>query len=113
MPRRSRLIKERAKRKALEILENPRTKTKGGAVAINITRLHVRDLARVHTVALVDQLINIANRSRREENRLKAIEMLLERGYGKPSQSHVGGDPDENPIRHVHETRRTIVRPKG
>jgi hypothetical protein len=48
--------------------------------------VEVRNLARQHTPAAMQELARLALKARSETARLKAIEMLLERGFGKPTQ---------------------------
>ena len=47
----------------------------------------IRALAREHTPEAIAELVRLATKARREEVRLRAIEVLLDRGYGKPNQS--------------------------
>jgi len=113
MPRRSRLVKERAKRLAADIEKEPRTEQKrNGRPLKNAFVGHVRDIARAYTEVSMAELIKLATKSKSENMRLLAATSILERGWGKPAQAHVGGDENDNPIRHVHEVKRTIVDPK-
>lgn len=113
MPRKQRLVKERARRLAEELEKNPRTeKKRNGRELKNQFRGHVRDIARAYTEVAMAELIKLATKSKSENMRLLSASAILERGWGKPAQSHVGGDVDDNPIRHVHEVKRTIVDPK-
>jgi len=43
----------------------------------------LRDLARQHTPAAMRELARLSTKGKKEEVRLKAIEMLLDRGWGK------------------------------
>lgn len=54
---------------------------------------NLRELAGKHTAECVQQLINIAKKSKNEANRLAAIEQLLNRAAGKPAQA-LTTDPD-------------------
>lgn len=111
MPRRQRLVKERARRLAAEIEKEPRTEQKrNGRPLKNAFLGHVRDIARAYTEVAMSELIKLATKSKSENMRLLASSAILERGWGKPAQQVVGGEPDDNPIRHVHEVKQTIVR---
>jgi hypothetical protein len=46
--------------------------------------IEVRNLARQRAPAAMNELARLALKARSETARLKAIEMLLERGFGKP-----------------------------
>ena len=50
----------------------------------------VRALAQGHAPAAIKELARLALRAERDETRLKAIELLLDRGYGGPAQA---GEP--------------------
>src|SRR5262245_53590899 len=43
---------------------------------------------------------------------LHAIKEIADRTDGKPAQAIVGGDDEDNPVRHIHEVRRIIVDPR-
>jgi hypothetical protein len=58
--------------------------------------VEVRHLARQHTPAAMKELARLAVKARSGTARLKAIEMLLERGFGKPTQ-WLDGRPFESP----------------
>lgn len=111
MPRKQRLVKERARRLAAQVDADHVSKSPGGKVLKNQFAGHVRDIARAYTEVTMAELIKLATKSKSENMRLLASTAILERGWGKPAQAHVGGDDGDNPIRHVHEVRRTIVRP--
>lgn len=60
----------------------------------------LQDLARTHTVAAVNELARLAKGAESETARVAAINSLLDRGYGKPSQSlAVGQDEELGPLR--------------
>lgn len=69
---------------------NPKGRTKG--VPNKVSR-SLKELAGRHTAACIEQLVRITQNSKIENNRLAAIEQLLNRAHGKPSQA-VTGDPD-------------------
>jgi len=47
----------------------------------------VRDLARQHTSAAIDALIEIATKGKNESARVSAASAILDRAYGKPEQA--------------------------
>lgn len=112
MPRRSRLVKERAKRLAHEMERTDTGYKKKSRDVMKAFNGSVRDIARAYTEIAMAELIKLATKSKSENMRLLSATAILERGWGKPAQAHVGGDADDAPIRHVHEVRRTIVRGK-
>lgn len=113
MPRKQRLVKERARRLAAEMEREDTGKDKKKRDIVKAFRGSARDIARAYTEVALAELIKLATKSKSENMRLLSATAILERGWGKPAQSHVGGDADDNPIRHVHEVRRTIIRPKN
>jgi hypothetical protein len=113
MPRRQRLVRERARKLAQQIEDNPRSEQKRNSRPLkNQFQGHVRDIAKAYTEVAMAELIKLATKSKSENMRLLAASAILERGWGKPAQAHVGGEADDNPIRHVHEVRQTIIDPK-
>ena len=71
----------------------------------------VRDLARKHTKDALQALVGIMDDTQAAPAaRVAAANSLLDRGYGKPSQSHVG-DSDADPIQVLHRIERIIVDP--
>lgn len=111
MPRRNRLIRERAKRLQAEIeKEEYKSRTPGGKLLRNQFRGHVRDLARAYTEVAIEELAKLMTRSKSEATRLLAATTILERGWGKPAQAIIGPDEGENPVRVVHEIKRSLVR---
>lgn len=59
----------------------------------------------------VDTLVQLMRAGETHTVRGTAARDLLDRGYGKPAQAHVGGDENDQPIRHVH--RVELVDLKG
>src|SRR5215469_2457917 len=53
----------------------------------------IRELARQHTDAAVNTLVEIAERGKSESARVAAAVALLDRGWGKATQ-HLAADPD-------------------
>lgn len=113
MPRKQRLVKERARRLAAQMDKDHVAKSPGGKALKDQFRGHARDIARAYTEVAMAELVKLATKSKSENMRLLSSTAILERGWGKPAQAHVGGEDGDNPIRHVHEVRRTIVRPSS
>lgn len=61
----------------------------------------LKELARARTeeaFAVLDECLKDGDR----KVRLKAVEIVLERGYGRPAQTvALGGDEDLGPVKHV------------
>lgn len=71
----------------------------------------VRDLARKHTKDALQALVGIMDDAQAAPAaRVAAANSLLDRGYGKPSQSIIG-DSDADPINVLHRIERVIVDP--
>lgn len=115
MPRRNRLIKERARRLEAELNKADHVaKSRGGKVLKNQFKGHVRELARAYTEVAMEELIRLMTKSKSDNIRLLASSTVLERGWGKPAQAISGPDGEgEAVMRHVHEVKRTLVRPKA
>jgi len=72
----------------------------------------VRSLARSHTESCIRSLAGIAAHGESEGARIAACVALLERGWGKPAQTHTGADGDGDiqvVIRHIIEGRDGVV----
>lgn len=112
MPRRARLVRERAKRLQAEIDRNDyQARTPGGKPLRDQFRGHVRDLARAYTEIAIQTLVTLMDHSKSESTKLLAASAILERGWGKPAQAISGPDGEgEAVMRHVHEVKRTLVR---
>ncbi len=52
----------------------------------------VRELARKHTKAAIDKLATIMNKGQSEQAQISAASILLDRGWGKPTQPISGDD---------------------
>lgn len=63
------------------------------AGSTNVNAPDIKALCRRYTGLCVEQLVNIAQKSKIEGNRIAAINQILDRGFGKPTQA-VGVDPD-------------------
>jgi len=50
----------------------------------------VRDLARLHTPEAIKELARLCTKARKESDRIRAIELLLDRGWGKVVPVRVG-----------------------
>lgn len=110
MPRRQRLVRERARKLASEMERDDISKNKKHRDVMKAFNGHVRDIARAYTEVAMEELIKLATKSNSENMRLLASSAIIDRGWGKPAQAVVGGEPDDNPIRHVHEVKRTIIK---
>ena len=70
---------------------NPGGRPKGEA--------RIREAAREHTEQALAVLVDaLSDEDRRVQ--IKAAEVLLDRGWGKPAQA-IGQDPDAEPFKHV------------
>lgn len=68
----------------------------------------IRSLARSHTNSALKVLAGIMNEpDAPHAARVSAANALLDRGWGKPTQT-IGGD-DENPVSVLHRIERVIV----
>lgn len=65
------------------------------------------DLARKHTSVALKALVDIANKGESESARVAAANALLDRAYGKPSQSHEHSGKDGGPIQTMDVTNLT------
>lgn len=76
-------------------------KTGGRAAGTpNKATSELQDLARVHTPAAIAELARLAVGAESETARVAAINSLLDRGHGKPSQSiGVGQAADLEPLK--------------
>lgn len=73
--------------------------------AKNKVTQELQDLARVHTPDAIKELARLAKGAKSEQARVAAINSLLDRGHGKPSQSiGIGQAEDLQPL-------ETITRP--
>src|SRR5215207_8448917 len=69
--------------------------------------IDVKQLARKHTIPAVETLAEIAlDKESKGSERVAAAVALLDRGWGKPTQTHAGED-GAAPI--LHRIERTIV----
>lgn len=108
MPRASRLAKERAKKKAAEVVENP---SRAFRKAKDPTKQMVKELARQYTEVALNTLVKLMNKSKSDQIKLDAAEAILNRGWGKPAQAIVGGGPDEPPVNVISRVERVFIRP--
>jgi hypothetical protein len=70
------------------IAGGPSPNPKGAAVATYPRDWRaLRDLAQQHVPAAIDKLVSIIAKSRSQRIQLAAIELLLDRAYGKPHES--------------------------
>jgi hypothetical protein len=60
----------------------------------------LKEKCRSYTEEGINNLIEIAqDKKKQPKDRIKAIEILLERGYGKAAQAIIGGDEGDKPIK--------------
>ena len=69
---------------------NPGGRPKGTA--------EVRELARKHTEAAIKKLAAIMTKGQSEQAQIMAASLLLDRGWGKPTQP-ISGDDEQPPIK--------------
>lgn len=58
----------------------------------------VKELAKVHTPLAIDTLAHLCAHGKAETTKLAAAVALLDRAWGRPAQSIIGGDDDDPPI---------------
>ena len=63
------------------------------------------DLARKHTSVALKALVDVAMKSESDSARVAAANALLDRAYGKPSQSHQHSGPGGGPMQFVDLTK--------
>lgn len=56
------------------------------------------EVARTHTETAINVLVQVAQASESDAARVSAANAILDRGYGKPSQSHEVSGADGGPI---------------
>ena len=69
----------------------------------------LRSLARAHTRLSIQTLAGIARNSTSDQARVSAAQALLDRGWGKPAQTHTGqdgGGPIQVVIRQIIDVTR-------
>jgi hypothetical protein len=72
----------------------------------------VRSLARAYTHTAINRLVGLCTQAKSEAVQCQAAIALLERGWGKPPQSHIGEDGEGDirvTIRHIIEDERGMV----
>jgi hypothetical protein len=73
------------------------------------TLVEIGSLARAHTKQAVEKVAAILNNSTNEVAIIRAAELLLDRGWGKPKQT-IAGDPDGGPL--IVEIIQRVREPK-
>jgi hypothetical protein len=68
----------------------------------------VKELAKEHTALAIETIVHLCEHGKAESTRLAAAVALLDRGWGKPAQSIIGGDEDDPPIR-VQKIERVLI----
>jgi len=74
----------------------------GGRVAgtPNKATAEIKDIARSYGPEAIERLWKLAKGAESEQAQVAACKEILDRGYGKPSQSvAIGQDPDLEPLR--------------
>lgn len=75
------------------------------------TPAEIRSLARGHTESAINTLAGIMTATDAPHAaRVSAATAILDRGWGKPTQT-IAGD-DESPLTLIHKIERVIVRPQ-
>jgi len=111
MPRKQRLIRERARRLRDQMdMGDYVAKSAHGQKLRNQFKGHVRDLARAYTEISIETLVRLQGRKQNPNVQLLAATALLERGWGKPAQTIMGDQDNPVQVNHVHEIKRTFVR---
>jgi len=65
----------------------------------------ISDLAKTHAVDAMKALVSIAKSSESDAARVSAANAILDRGFGKPAQSHQHTGRNGGPIQHVDLTK--------
>jgi hypothetical protein len=76
------------------------TREQGGTLA---------ELARSHTKTALDTLVKVAKSGDSEAARVTAATALLDRGYGRPTQSHEHSGPNGGPIEYQNLSDEEIA----
>ncbi|MEO9633074.1 MAG: hypothetical protein ABJG14_21860 [Sulfitobacter sp.] len=69
----------------------------------------ISELAKDHAPAALKALVQVATRGKSEAARVSAASAILDRGYGKPSQSHEVTGKDGKPISHDMKVTAKVV----
>jgi hypothetical protein len=78
---------------------------KGGVSrATRTQKATLSELARAHTAAALQVLVDVAKKGTSESARVAAANAILDRAYGKPTQSHEHAGPGGAPISTVDLT---------
>src|SRR4051794_37242895 len=70
----------------------------GRSRATKQAKATLSDLAKQHTELALKTLVSVATKGESETARVAAANALLDRAYGKPSQSHEHSGPNGGPI---------------
>lgn len=91
--------------------ENPAPRGRGRPKgALNKATAELKAIAREYTEQAVETLAQIMQTSESDAARVAAVNALLDRGWGKPSQV-IAGDAD-NPVTVIQRIELVGVRPK-
>mgnify|MGYP000577886164 CR=1 FL=1 len=78
--------------------------------AVSKAKREIAEEAKQFASAALATLVDVAQNSDSDSSRVSAAVAILDRGYGKPHQAHVGDD-DEPAIKHDHKVEWVIVDP--
>jgi hypothetical protein len=70
----------------------------GKSRATKQAKATLSELARAHTATALGVLVDVAKKGESESARVAAANAILDRAYGKPSQSHQHSGPNGGPI---------------
>lgn len=76
----------------------------GKSRATKQAKATLSELARAHTTTALNVLVSVAQKGESESARVAAANAILDRGYGKPRQSHEHSGPGGAPIATVDLT---------
>jgi len=76
--------------------------------AKNKVLIDIKNACQMHGEAMIAELVRLAGAAESESARVAAAKEVLDRGYGKASQT-IAGDPDAPLV--VHTVKRIIVDP--
>lgn len=73
--------------------------------------IEIRSFARQHTEAALNTLVDImSNENSKDAARVAAAQAILDRGWGKPSQSMEVSGPEGGPIQHENLSDEAAAR---
>lgn len=69
----------------------------------NKATAEIREIAREYTAVAIKALADVVQNSESDAARVSAANAILDRAYGRPSQSVAISGADGGPVRHAHE----------